>query len=323
MIQSPKMHWSTKVILGLFLLLAILLSILWFGKQNQIPWINQFFENQLLKAETPTPTISLKPSPTKQAFPAGTPIVTAIGMTSIYSGPAETFEVIALLEPGQQARVEGISEDSAWWAIDIPYLVSGRGWVQSELVLAENTLNAREISADEQLAGEEANTIKGKALTNVNIRSGPGMNFQKMDTLEIDQEATILGKDPEGFWYLIEIPGVREEQGWVSVDYVAAQNTDTLPVVRYQPPNANPDVPPPEADEPALMSLAVVNIRSGPDIIYETLGKLEVGQQAVVLGVSADGRWYAIEYVPADSGRAWVAADFVEVNADEEIPVLP
>lgn len=321
MIQPPKMHWSTKVILGLFLLLAVLLVVLWFTRENSLPWVDQFIRASLTH-ETPTPVVEATATELRPSFPEGTPLVTAIGMTPIYSGPGEEYDEVALLDAGQQARVEGMSEDEKWWAINVPYLTSGRGWVMGERVLAENTLAVRVISA-EASSNPSGGTSSGRALANVNIRSGPGLNFQKVGTLEIDQETLIVGIDPERFWYLIEIPGVSTEQGWVSVDYVAGQNTENLPIVRYQPANANRDVPTPAPGKPVLTSLGVVNIRSGPDTIYQVLGKLELGQQAELVGVSADGRWYAIKYTPADSGRAWVAADFVEVKDAENLPVLP
>lgn len=321
MIQPPRIHWSTKVILGLLFLLAFLLVGLWFTRENALPWIDRLIQASLV-SETPTPTVGVEMTEIQPSFPDGTPLVTAIGMTPIYSGPGEEFDEVALLEQGQQAQIEGMSEDEKWWAINVPYIASGRGWVSGERVLAENTLDVRVISAD-SLTNISGGTTSGRALANVNIRSGPGMNFQKVGTLEIDQETLIVGIDPERFWYLIEIPGVSTDQGWVSVDYVAAQNTENLPLVSYQPPNANRDIPTPAPEKPALTSLAVVNIRSGPDTIYQVLGKLEVGQRAEVVGVSADGRWYAIKYTPADTGRAWVAADYVEVKIDGDLPVLP
>ncbi|HSQ27005.1 MAG TPA: SH3 domain-containing protein [Anaerolineales bacterium] len=323
MIQSPKVHWSTKVILGFLFILILLLGALWFSRENRIAWIENLFQAGLSQTETATPAADLTPSPAAQMFPDGTPIVTAIGMTSIYSGPGEDYEVIALLEPGQQAQVEGMNEDETWWAIEVPYLTSGRGWVFGERVLAENTLAVRVISNVDGSGDGNAGTSTGRAVANVNIRSGPGLNYQKVGTLEIDQETDIVGVDPEGFWYLVEIPGISDDQGWVSVDYVVAQNADDLPIVQYQPPNANLDVPEPGQDKPSLTALAVVNIRSGPDTIYEILGKLEVGQRAEVVGVSADGRWYAIKFTATDTGRAWVAADFVEALDVDNLPVLP
>lgn len=320
-IEPPKLHWSTKLILGLLFLLAVLLGVLWFSRENQISWINEFIRSSLV-SETPTPTTAAEPTPTAPVFPDGTPLVTATGITPIFSGPGEDFDEVALLTPGQQAMVEGISEDEAWWAINVPYLASGRGWVARELVQAENTLGVQVVSVSGQ-PGDEGGSTTGRALANVNIRSGPGLNFQKVGSLEINQETSIVGIDPEGFWYFVDVPGVRQEQGWVSVDYVAAQNTDDLPVVRYQPANANRDVPTPAPDKPALTAIAVVNIRSGPDTIFQVLGKLEAGQRAEIVGVSADERWYAIKYTPADTGRAWVAADFVEVENAEDLPVLP
>lgn len=323
MIKPPKVHWSTKVILGLLFFLVLLLGVLWITKQKSFTWIDDFLTASLAEKATPTLSLELSPSATAQAFPDGTPLVTAIGMTQIFSGPGEEFEVVAILEPGRQARVEGMNEEETWWAIEVPYLASGRGWVSGERVLAENTLAVRVVSNSASAVGESGEIIKGRAVANVNIRSGPGLNFQKVGTLEIDQEAELVGIDPDRFWYLVVVPGVRKEQGWVSVDYVVAQNTDLLPVVRYQPANANKDVPTPAQEKPALTALAVVNIRSGPDTIFEVLGKLEVGQRAEAVGVSADGRWYAIKYTPADSGRAWVAADFVEVENGANLPVLP
>lgn len=323
MIQPPEVHWSTKIILGLLFILILLLGVLWFSRENRIAWIMNLFQPGLSQAETATPTVDMTPSPAANVFPDGTPIVTAIGMTSIYSGPGEDYEVIALLEPGQQAQVEGMNEEETWWAINVPYLTSGRGWVLAERVLAENTLAVRVISNIEGSGNGIAATSTGRALANVNIRSGPGMNYQKVGTLEIDQETAIVGIDPEKFWYLVEIPGISDDQGWVSVDYVVAQNAADLPVVNYQPLNANLDVPEPGQDKPSLTALAVVNIRSGPDTIYEILGKLEVGQRAEVVGISADGRWYAIKYTASDTGRAWVAADYVEAKDVDDLPVLP
>ncbi len=321
MIESPKIHWSTKVIMGLFFLLSLLLGLLWFSREYHSSWIHQLVQSRKA-GETLTPTASVTLSPTATEFPEGTPWVQAIDITPVRSGPGDEFEEIAMLTPGQQARVIGMSADEAWWAINLPYLASGRGWILKDSVQAKNTLSVEVISGGELTEAEGGKTTKGKAQVNVNVRSGPGMNFQKVGALEAEDEALIIGVDSAKDWYLIEIPGVRKEEGWVSVDYISAQNTDGLPVVRYQPPNANRDVPTPAPGKPALMAQAVVNIRSGPDTIFQVLGKLEIGQQAEVVGTSADNRWYAIKYTPADSGRAWVAADFVEIENGDDLPVL-
>lgn len=323
MIHSHKMHWSTRLIIGVLFSLLLLLLFLLFTREGHLPWVEEFFQEKLSGTPTPTLEIEIVPTSTAPAFAPGTPLVTAIGMTSIHSSPSEESEVLAILEPGRQARILGMNANETWWAIEVPYLTSGSGWVIGERVLAENTLQVRVVSEKDLGPAESEATGIAKAVVNVNIRSGPGMNFQKVGTLELDQEASILGVDPDNFWFLVEIPGSSGNQGWISVDYVVTRNADNLPVVYYQPDNASLDIPTPGPDEPSLAALAVVNIRTGPDTTYEIVGKLQVGQRAAVIGISKDGRWYAIKYTPGASGRAWVAAEYVEVKNVENVAVLP
>ena len=293
------------------------------SKEDLFPFLRLWIQGDPGASTTMLPTLEIAPTAAAPAFPVGTPLATAIGMTQIYTGPGEDYDKLALLEPGEQAVIIGVNEDESWWAIRLPYLESGRGWVMAERVLAENTLDVRVVSGEETLGVGEQPTGTARALANINIRSGPGLEYPKVGGLEVDQEVKILGVDADGFWFLIEAPGTSQNQGWISVDYVVAQNADAVPVVAYQPVNANTDVPTPAPDDPALTATAVVNIRSGPDTNYQILGKLQLGQRAEVVGVHADGRWYAIKYTPGENGRAWVAADYVLTEQVEGAPVLP
>ena len=54
-----------------------------------------------------------------------------------------------------------------------------------------------------------------------------------------------------------------------------------------------------------------VNVRKGPDVRYDFLGRLEKGAQAKVIGKSGDALWWQIEFA-GDNG--WVINDFVQAN---------
>lgn len=55
-----------------------------------------------------------------------------------------------------------------------------------------------------------------------------------------------------------------------------------------------------------------VNVRSGPATTYESFGKVNYGEEVTVVSL-ADG-WYQISYPPAESGVAYISADYVSLT---------
>jgi uncharacterized protein YraI len=109
---------------------------------------------------------------------------------------------------------------------------------------------------------------------------------------------------------LIKPSGVGENQGWIAKDYVTMKNIDSAPVVGVTP------------GAPTLIALVEVNVRAGPGKQYEILGSLKKGQGAEIVGISADGEWWAIRFAAGENARGWVAADYVSVKDAETVPVI-
>jgi hypothetical protein len=79
-----------------------------------------------------------------------------------------------------------------------------------------------------------------EGLTQVNLRSGPGTEYQKVGVLLVGQQAPAKGRSPGGLWVLIEYPGIPGDQGWVysaNVDITSG----ALPVVE-PPPTVTPEI---------------------------------------------------------------------------------
>ena len=70
-------------------------------------------------------------------------------------------------------------------------------------------------------------------------------------------------------------------------------------------------VPPPAPGEPLVTAIANLNVREGPGTEYASYGLLQPGQSAQVVGVSSDGKWYAINCPQCTDGIGWVSADYV------------
>lgn len=66
----------------------------------------------------------------------------------------------------------------------------------------------------------------------VNVRSGPGLDYDIYGILPPGQAAPILSLSQDGEWWEIKIPATYSPDGigWVSADYVILYNTENQPI---------------------------------------------------------------------------------------------
>ncbi len=84
------------------------------------------------------------------------------------------------------------------------------------------------------------------SIANLNIRSGPGLNYKILGLLPVGQSAEVTGVSADGLWWQIYFPGSETGRAWVSAYYVTVQNTAGVPVVQAPPPPAAIPAPPTE-----------------------------------------------------------------------------
>ena len=78
------------------------------------------------------------------------------------------------------------------------------------------------------------------AKVSLNVRSGPGVDYSVVGVLAPEQQAEIIGRSADSTWWQIEFPSAAQGSGWVSAQYVNAQNFDGIPVVTVAPPPPTP-----------------------------------------------------------------------------------
>ncbi|UCC89639.1 MAG: SH3 domain-containing protein [Anaerolineales bacterium] len=86
---------------------------------------------------------------------------------------------------------------------------------------------------------------------NLNVRTGPGTNYERIGALAEGSTVNITGRDVNSAWWQIPYPDAPGGKGWISAGYGAASNTDGVPVVEA-PPTPTPAAPtaPPTAEAP-------------------------------------------------------------------------
>jgi uncharacterized protein YraI len=65
----------------------------------------------------------------------------------------------------------------------------------------------------------------------INVRSGPGTDFNSLGILNPQDVVNLTGKDPNGAWLQIEFASGPEGKGWVNAAFVQAPGVENLPIV--------------------------------------------------------------------------------------------
>ena len=117
-------------------------------------------------------------------------------------------------------------------------------------VIVVTATNQPEPTATEAVAVEAE--ITATANRNLNIRTGPGTSYSPTGTFSQGQTAPVIGKNQDGSWILLSLPG--GSSGWVSAAYTTVGDLSSVAVINVPPPSSSsggsgssPTSPPPTA----------------------------------------------------------------------------
>ena len=164
------------------------------------------------------------------------------------------------------------------------------------------------------LAVAQDSEVYATAYQTVNVRSGPGTQYEIVGQLNAEDRVPVTGRDSEMTrWLQVSLPD-SDVSGWVAYFTVTLEGqAESLPVVA--------ETPVPGTPVPArIISYGRVNVRSGPGVSYDMRGQLEVGDEAQITARSNyNNDWL---YIENDAISGWVAYFTVQVEGRlDEIPV--
>jgi uncharacterized protein YraI len=133
-------------------------------------------------------------------------------------------------------EITGKDPGENWWQINYPHAQAvdpeGKGWVTAQYI---TTASRPEVPI---IGGEGAGANNGNVAVvqqQLNVRSGPGTDFNSLGTLNPQDVISLTGKDANGAWLQIDFPAGAgpEGKGWVNAAFVQAQSVDLsgLPII--------------------------------------------------------------------------------------------
>ena len=187
---------------------------------------------------TPTLAPSLTPRPTATTAPATiTPTVAPVAGTTtiivnVRSGPDQSSNVLGQLPISTDVQIIGTDFTKSWYQIIYPDGPDGIGWVAGQFIQTEETPEVPVIGGG--AAGTPPPGVEGQASQTINVRSGPGTDFNTLGTVDSGESMTLTGKNGSGTWLQIYFPGGPGDRGWVSAGFVTVDDTSGLPVLDDQ-----------------------------------------------------------------------------------------
>jgi uncharacterized protein YraI len=138
--------------------------------------------------------------------------------------------VLGIIPANTRIEITGKDPGGNWWQINYPHpeAVDGKGWVTAQYIAVAGTPEVPVIG------GEETGPNSGNVAViqqQLNVRSGPGTDFNSLGTLNPQDVVSLTGKDPNGAWLQIAFPAGPEGKGWVSAAFVQPQGVENLPII--------------------------------------------------------------------------------------------
>jgi uncharacterized protein YraI len=101
-------------------------------------------------------------------------------------------------------------------------------------------------------------------------------------------------------------------------------NTPTLPPTNTPRPTATLVTPSvtPTVNPVEGTVLTQINVRAEPDKNSVSQGLIKAGEKVMIIGQTAAGDWWQIQYPAAQSGLGWVSSAYIETKSKPEVPVV-
>jgi len=185
---------------------------------------------QVITATLP-PTLPPRPSNTPPPPTIEPTIVPVYGVTTtrvnVRREPNTAAPVIGILENASQVQVIGKDPGGIWFQILYPDGPEGKGWLTVLYIRLEDAVDVPVVGA----SGESSLGGTGVIIQKVNVRSGPGTEYDSLGMLNPQDVVELTGKNDYGTWLQIKFQDGPGGFGWLTSAYVQVKNVETLPII--------------------------------------------------------------------------------------------
>jgi uncharacterized protein YraI len=207
---------------------AVLLAVMVAGCSFQVNVVEAPTPTSLIATVTLFPSATPPPTLTALPLPPTSTAVPVDGTTStqvnVRAEPNTTSEVVGVIPANSPVQIVGKDPGENWWQILFSQGADGRGWVTAEFIATTG-------GATVPVVGGVDEGSVGIIQQQINVRSGPGTNFNSLGTMNAQDVVTVTGRDANGAWLQILFSAGPDGKGWVNAAFVQVDGVEALPIV--------------------------------------------------------------------------------------------
>lgn len=180
------------------------------------------FVTATLPPPTPTPT-PFPPTPE----PTSTPRVfsgVATYLVNVRAQPSPFGELLGVLAQGATVEILGQDPTGRWYQIRYR---DGTAWVTADYIQTAAT----DMPVIGALPTAAPGQVSARVRERVNVRTGPGTNYEILGMLEPETAVALTGKNVTATWLQIAYPSGPQGRGWIMAAYLQTADVSTLPVL--------------------------------------------------------------------------------------------
>ncbi len=245
--------------------------------------------------------------------------------TNVRSGPDTHFDIVSQLSADDEVEIDGRDEEGRW--LHVTLTDGSSGWLPvfalitdgdvSTLPVVEEDITTPEASSNNSTSGTSStsstSSISVISYGRVNVRSGPGIAYDIVAQLDVNDQATALARSSrENDWLLVRFGNT---EGWVAYFTVNVQgDARTLPVL--VPDSSGENLIPPSR---LLRARFNVRLHAAPMLSSDVVAIVPFDSEVTPMGRSADGQWLFVGY---KDQSGWSVTQLLDVT-NEEVQALP
>ena len=251
------------------------------------------------------PPTLIPPSTQTSIPPTAVPTIPPIEGTTttqvnVRAEPSTASMSLGVVSAFVKVQIIGRDASGIWYQIIYTGTESRKGWIRAEY--AQVNVPA-EIPLVEASAGSGF-AVSGLVIQKINVRNGPGTEFESLGVLNPNDVVFITGKDPSGAWMQIEFANAPEGIGWVALEFLQVSTPNSLPIIGEAE----------QAEEVAT------NIASAPaDIFLPAMEDGDSVQAPLAATVFSSTNARALQIKGDVSAPDGDAEDWVQFSADNDL----
>ncbi|MYC21957.1 MAG: SH3 domain-containing protein [Caldilineaceae bacterium SB0662_bin_25] len=242
---------------------------------------------------------------------------TTPAIMNVRAGPGLNYEILTSVPKGTEATIIGIGPYAEWYMVRLENL-DRPAWIYASLTTVTGFLGGVKQYTLAEVDGYtfadvdepdtcSANPVAVTIPAILNVRRGPGTEYEILTTVVAGTRAEIVGIDPQDEWLLVELDSLVEP-AWIYRELTTVVGS-LAGVRRIGSGQATQPNTPTNVDRPIAVTYpALANVRVGPDLTYAILKAVPQGTRASVLGLSPDENWYLVE-IDGLSQLGWIRED--------------